>query len=50
MGSTDQMVDAIGRYVEAGATQINLALRAPYEVAALDHLAAAIEQLSGSSR
>lgn len=35
MGSTAEMVDAIGRYVEAGADQINLALRAPFELAAL---------------
>ncbi|UDY36913.1 LLM class flavin-dependent oxidoreductase [Dermatobacter hominis] len=49
MGSTDRMVDAIGRYVDAGAVQVNLALRAPFEVAALDHLAAAVDQLAGTT-
>ena len=44
MGSTEQMVDALGRYVDAGAVQINLALRAPFEVEAMEHLAAAIER------
>ena len=29
------MVDHLGRYVEAGAQQINLAMRAPWQ---LDHL------------
>ncbi len=48
MGSTDEMVDAIGRYVDAGAVQINLALRAPFELDALEHLAAAIRQLGDS--
>ena len=48
MGSTGQMVDAIGRYADAGATRINLALRAPFEVAALEHLAGAIDQLGAS--
>jgi alkanesulfonate monooxygenase SsuD/methylene tetrahydromethanopterin reductase-like flavin-dependent oxidoreductase (luciferase family) len=42
MGSVEEIVDGIGRYVEAGADQINLALRAPYEVAVLEHLAEAI--------
>lgn len=48
MGSTDQMVDGIGRYIDAGAQQINVALRSPYEMAALEAIAAAIEQLGGS--
>jgi alkanesulfonate monooxygenase SsuD/methylene tetrahydromethanopterin reductase-like flavin-dependent oxidoreductase (luciferase family) len=42
MGSVDEIVDGIGRYVDAGADQINLALRAPYEIGVLDHLAEAI--------
>lgn len=42
MGSTAEMVDAIGRYVDAGADQINVALRAPFELAALDALTDAI--------
>lgn len=45
MGSEDQLVDGIGRYVDAGADQVNLALRAPFELAALDHLAGAIAQM-----
>ena len=42
MGSTDQMVHTIGSYVDAGAAQINLALRAPFEIAALEAVANAI--------
>lgn len=45
MGSTAAMVDGIGRYVEAGADQINVALRAPYELGALEAIAEAIAQL-----
>ncbi len=39
MGSPDEMVDQVGAYVEAGADQINIALRAPWNLAILDHLA-----------
>ncbi len=42
VGSTQEMVDAIGRYTDAGADQINVALRAPFEVEALEYLAGAI--------
>jgi len=45
MGSTAEMVEGIGRFVDAGAQQINVALRAPYEVAALESIAEAIEQV-----
>jgi F420-dependent oxidoreductase-like protein len=48
MGSGGQLVDGIGRYVEAGADQINLALRAPFELDALDHLAEAVAALGAS--
>ena len=34
-GSDDEIMDAIGRYVEAGADQVNIALRAPFDVDAL---------------
>ena len=34
-GSVDQVVERIGEYVEAGADQVNLALRAPFDVDAL---------------
>lgn len=45
MGSPHEMVDAIGRYVDAGAQQINVAVRSPFEIAALERMAAAIEEL-----
>lgn len=34
-GSVERVVDRIGEYVEAGADQVNLALRAPFDVDAL---------------
>lgn len=43
MGSPEQLVDGIGRFVEAGAQQVNLALRAPFELEALDVLAEAVQ-------
>jgi alkanesulfonate monooxygenase SsuD/methylene tetrahydromethanopterin reductase-like flavin-dependent oxidoreductase (luciferase family) len=45
MGSTDEIVDGLGRYVSAGAQQINLAMRAPFELAALEAVAAAVDDL-----
>ena len=45
MGSRSEMVDGLGRYAEAGAAQVNVALRAPFEVAALEHLADAVSEL-----
>jgi alkanesulfonate monooxygenase SsuD/methylene tetrahydromethanopterin reductase-like flavin-dependent oxidoreductase (luciferase family) len=45
MGSTQELTDGLGRYVESGADQINLALRAPFELAALEAIAAAIDDL-----
>ncbi len=44
VGSPDEMVDQVGAFVDAGADQINLALRAPWDLAVLDHLAAAKDQ------
>ena len=41
VGSPDEMVDQVGAFVDAGADQINLSLRAPWDLAVLDHLAAA---------
>lgn len=38
-GSDGEVVDRIGTYVEAGADQVNIALRAPWDVDALDRLA-----------
>jgi alkanesulfonate monooxygenase SsuD/methylene tetrahydromethanopterin reductase-like flavin-dependent oxidoreductase (luciferase family) len=43
LGSTDRIAEGVARYVEAGATQINLALRAPFAYDAIDALAAYIE-------
>jgi F420-dependent oxidoreductase-like protein len=45
MGGVDRMVEGIGRFVESGAQQINVALRAPIEYDALDAIAAAIDTL-----
>lgn len=45
MGSEQQMVDGIGAYVDAGAQQVNIALRAPFELGALERVAAAIGSL-----
>lgn len=41
-GSFDQVHERIGQYVEAGADQINIALRAPFDVAALEQFAGAL--------
>ena len=38
-GSDQQVEDTIGRYVDAGADQINIALRAPWDVSGLEKLA-----------
>ena len=40
-GSVDEVVERVGEYVEAGADQVNLALRAPFDVDALEQFAAA---------
>lgn len=44
MGSLDEMVEGIGRFVDAGAQQINVALRAPFEYDALEAIAEAVGQ------
>ncbi len=38
-GSDDEVIDRIGQYVEAGADQVNIALRAPFDLDALERLA-----------
>jgi F420-dependent oxidoreductase-like protein len=43
MGSDEQVVDRIGQYVDAGADQINVAVRAPWDPDGLDRLAAALK-------
>jgi F420-dependent oxidoreductase-like protein len=45
-GSIDAVVSRIGEFVAAGADQVNLALRAPFDVDALDKFASAL-QLTG---
>jgi alkanesulfonate monooxygenase SsuD/methylene tetrahydromethanopterin reductase-like flavin-dependent oxidoreductase (luciferase family) len=40
--SVDALADALGRYLEAGADQVNVALRAPWDDGALDRAAAAV--------
>ena len=41
-GSDAEVIDRIGQYVEAGADQINLALRAPFDTEALERFAATL--------
>lgn len=41
-GSDEAIIDRIGQYVEAGADQVNIALRAPFDLEALDRFAAAL--------
>jgi F420-dependent oxidoreductase-like protein len=41
-GSVDAVVSRIGEYVDAGVDQVNLALRAPFDVEALERFAAAL--------
>ena len=45
IGSPHQLVDRIGEYVEAGADQINIAMRAPWDLSLLDLATEAIGQL-----
>ncbi len=49
IGSDQQMIDRIGEYEAAGATQINLALRAPFEPETLDRFAALLGLESAAS-
>jgi len=44
IGSGQQLVEGIGRYVEAGADQVNIAMRAPWELEGLEALAAVLDQ------
>jgi F420-dependent oxidoreductase-like protein len=43
--SAEQVTDALGRYVAAGAATVNVALRAPWNPAALDRAGAAVAAL-----
>lgn len=38
-GSVEQVIARIGEYVEAGADQVNIALRAPFDIDALERFA-----------
>ncbi|MDQ2678126.1 MAG: LLM class flavin-dependent oxidoreductase [Actinomycetota bacterium] len=42
VGTGEQLVDAIGQYVAAGADQVNIAVRAPYSVESLEIVADAV--------
>ena len=42
-GSVEQLVDRIGEYVDAGADQVNLALRAPFDIDALEQFSASMQ-------
>ncbi len=42
-GSVDEVVERVGQYVEAGVDQVNLALRAPFDVDSLEQFAAALD-------
>ena len=46
-GSDEQMIDRIGQYVEAGADQVNIALRAPFDLESVERFAALLK-LGGS--
>jgi F420-dependent oxidoreductase-like protein len=41
-GTDEQIIDMISRYVDAGADQVNIALRAPFDLEALDRFSAAL--------
>ncbi|MGB8859037.1 MAG: TIGR03560 family F420-dependent LLM class oxidoreductase [Ilumatobacteraceae bacterium] len=41
-GSHDEIMDRIGQYVEAGAHQVNIALRAPFNLEALERFSSAL--------
>ena len=45
IGSPDQLVQRMGEYVTAGADQINIAMRAPWDLTLLDLATEAIQQL-----
>ena len=42
LGTEDEIVDKVGRYIDAGADQINIAIRAPWDVEGLERLADAL--------
>jgi hypothetical protein len=42
IGSTQEVVDRIGWYADAGCAQVNVALRPPFDVDGLDRFAAEV--------
>jgi alkanesulfonate monooxygenase SsuD/methylene tetrahydromethanopterin reductase-like flavin-dependent oxidoreductase (luciferase family) len=42
-GTDDELLDRIGQYVEAGADQLNISLRAPFDVDLLERFSAALK-------
>lgn len=42
-GTDEQVLDRIGQYVEAGADQVNIALRAPFDLDAIERLSVALK-------
>ena len=40
-GSDDELVDRVGAYADAGADQVNISLRAPFDVDAIERFSAA---------
>ena len=41
-GTDERVLDTIGRYIEAGADQVNIALRAPFDLDAVERLSGAL--------
>ena len=42
-GSDQQMLDRIGQYIQAGADQVNIAIRAPFDLDGLERFSSALE-------
>ena len=42
-GTPEQVIDRIGHYVEAGADQVNIALRAPFDLDLLEQFASMLQ-------
>ncbi|MEZ5219403.1 MAG: hypothetical protein R2715_23090 [Ilumatobacteraceae bacterium] len=47
-GSDQEVVDRIGQYVEAGADQVNLVLRPPFDLDSLQRFAGALGLVDGN--
>ena len=42
-GSDEEILDRIGQYVDAGADQLNISLRAPFDIELLERFSAALK-------